>query len=69
MSNERVDRLEERLAWLEKHVGEQDRVMLEMQETLTRLKDGLLQLQRRAPQGDSAGAGEEDPAADRPPHY
>ena len=68
VSNERIDRLEERLAWLQRHVTEQDKAMLEMAGQLDRLKVELTRLKQRA---DSTfpGAESADPACDRPPHY
>ena len=38
MSSERIDRLEERLVWLQRHVTEQDKVMLELSDELARLR-------------------------------
>jgi SlyX protein len=38
MPNERVDRLEERIAWLERHVTAQDKAMLELHEEIERLR-------------------------------
>ena len=68
VSNERIDRIEERLAWLQRHVTEQDKAMLEMAGQLDRIKAEVLRLKQRsesAPTGlDSAG-----PESDRPPHY
>lgn len=67
MSNERLDRLEERLAWLQRHVTEQDKAMLEMAGLLDRLKAELSRLKQRA---ESSPANPEGNAADeRPPHY
>ena len=68
VSNERIDRLEERLAWLQRHVTEQDKAMLEMAGQLDRIKAELTRLRQRAesaPTGlDSAGS-----ESERPPHY
>lgn len=66
MSNERIDRLEERLAWFERHVTEQDKVMLELAEDLARLRAELLILRTR---GDAGGSGELPAGDERPPHY
>jgi SlyX protein len=66
--NERVQRLEEKVAYLERHVTEQDKAMLELAETLARLRLELQALRER-PAGASAGDAGEDPADDRPPHY
>ncbi|HTJ78324.1 MAG TPA: SlyX family protein [Rariglobus sp.] len=65
MSSERIDRLEERLAWFERHVTEQDKVMLELAEDLARLRAELLILRSR---GD-AGSSELLSGDERPPHY
>ncbi|MET0262094.1 MAG: SlyX family protein [Rariglobus sp.] len=67
MSNERIDRLEERLAWLQRHVTEQDKAMLEMAGQLDRLKAELTRLRQRADVAPSGG--ERNPAEERPPHY
>jgi len=66
MSNERIDRLEERLAWFERHVTEQDKVMLELSEDLARLRAELIALRAR---GEAGGTGELLPGDERPPHY
>jgi SlyX protein len=67
MPSERVDRLEERLAWLERHVTEQDKAMLALNEELARLRAELKKL-RESP---AAGTGNSEPpdSDDRPPHY
>lgn len=68
VSNERIDRLEERLAWLQRHVTEQDKAMLEMAREIDRLKAEVARLKERAE--DAAGpAGPASAAAERPPHY
>ena len=68
VSNERIDRLEERLAWLQRHVTEQDKAMLEMAGQLDRIKAEVLRLKQRSESAqtglDSAG-----PESERPPHY
>ena len=83
MSTERIDRLEERLAWLQRHVAEQDKAMLEMAGQIDRLKAETLRLRSRADVGfadggssggsrDVGGDGFSGGAADaneRPPHY
>ena len=66
--NDRVQRLEEKVAYLERHVTEQDKVMLEQAETLARLRLELQALRER-PAGAGSGVTGEDPADDRPPHY
>lgn len=66
MSNERVDRLEERLAWLQRHVTEQDKAMLELADELARLRREVAALRARNPGAD---AGDPLPSDERPPHY
>ncbi len=77
MPNERVDRppsqellrvnLEERLAWLERHVTEQDKAMLALNEELARLRAELKKLRER-PAADAEDRDQPEPDA-RPPHY
>ncbi|MDB6093282.1 MAG: SlyX protein [Verrucomicrobia bacterium] len=66
--NDRVQRLEEKIAYLERHVTEQDKVMLELGDTVAKLRLELGALRER-----SGGAGRADseanPADERPPHY
>jgi SlyX protein len=64
-----LQRLEEKIAYLERHVVEQDKVMLVMAETLERLKRDLAGLRSRlAESGDQAGETGSVPD-ERPPHY
>lgn len=67
---ERVARLEERLAWFERHVAEQDKAMLELAELVDRMRRELLALRARG-LGDGAGgtAGDAGASDERPPHY
>ena len=69
MSNERIDRLEERLAWLQRHVTEQDKAMLEMAGQLDRLKAELVRMKQRADDTGGAPTGGGGAAEERPPHY
>ena len=62
----RILRLEERLAWFEKHVVEQDRVMLELGEQLVRLKAELRQVREKGEGNDASGA---EAVESPPPHY
>ncbi len=65
MSDERLKHLEERLAWLERHVTEQDKVMLEQSRQLDRALAELRLLRER-----QASATPAEPTPDeRPPHY
>jgi SlyX protein len=69
-TEERLDRLEERVAWLQRHIAEQDRAMLAMNEQTVRLSRELLALRTRVPNSplqDEAGGS--SPTDDRPPHY
>lgn len=62
---ERLTRLEERYAHLQRHQAEQDKVMLEFAEELARLKAELAVLRAR----NSSGGADSEPADERPPHY
>jgi len=65
---DRVQRLEEKVAYLERHVTEQDKAMLELMDTLARLRLELRTL-REQRTGTAPEEGGEAPADDRPPHY
>lgn len=65
----RVERIEERIAWLERHVVEQDKAVLELADEVQRLKRELAALRGRAAARDAAPAEGEAPANERPPHY
>lgn len=62
---ERLTRLEERYAHLQRHQAEQDKVMLELAEEVARLKAELALLRTR----ETSGGGAPEPADERPPHY
>ncbi len=65
---QRIARLEERLAWLERHVTEQDKAMLEMADDLARIQRELRMLrERQSSFGESGEMGSS--AEERPPHY
>ncbi|HEX2101525.1 MAG TPA: SlyX family protein [Candidatus Synoicihabitans sp.] len=68
MSEARLERLEERLAWIERHVVEQDKVMLAQADELQRLKRELAAWRERAAAAE-ASRPESAPADERPPHY
>jgi len=68
MSNERVDRLEERVAWLEHHLTAQDKAMLELHEELARLRKELTVLRERAESTTTLDL-QRSPESERPPHY
>jgi len=65
----RVARLEERLAWFERHVTEQDKAMLEISDLLERLRREVVALRERNPVGGSSGNVEGAAVEERPPHY
>jgi len=66
--NENLKRLEEKIAYLERHVVEQDKAMLEFAEDLARLRREVKSL--REPQsGGASGEGGEELQDERPPHY
>ena len=68
MANEESDRigiLESRYAFLEKHVAEQDRAMLEMAARIDLLEARLKQLHGRVERGTDGGSLPDE----RPPHY
>jgi SlyX protein len=70
MSDERVKKLEERVAWLEHHVTQQDKAMLDMSRQLDRVQAELLRVRDRvSAAGDGAAGAPLDAAAERPPHY
>lgn len=65
---EQLLRLEEKIAYLERHVVEQDKAMLELTERVARLQQTLRMLRERLPSAES-GTGEAPPPDERPPHY
>lgn len=68
-STESIHRLEEKIAYLERHVTEQDKAMLEMSDDITRLSRELNALRERTGQDASGGGGEDERPDERPPHY
>ena len=63
--NERLTKLEERYAHLQRHQTEQDKAMLELADEVAKLRKELLKLR-----GQMAAGGEPGGQADeRPPHY
>lgn len=62
----RITRLEERYTHLQDHVTEQDKVILELSETIDRLRRELATL-RTAMDAESDASG--SPVDERPPHY
>ncbi len=67
MDDERSRKIEERLAWLERHVLEQDKAMMELGDELARTRKVLQQMQERLRSGGESG--EIADADERPPHY
>jgi SlyX protein len=65
MSDERLAFLEERLAWLQRHVTEQDKAMLEMAGEIDQLKKSLSELSEKT----EPDAGPTTVIDERPPHY
>ncbi len=65
----RYQRLEERLAWLERHVLEQDKSMLELGRAQDALKKQLSELRSRQASPGAASEGEIFDGNERPPHY
>lgn len=68
--NEHITRLEEKIAYLERHVTEQDKAMLEFAEELAAVRRELRALRERGgggagPDGDGLRAEVDE----RPPHY
>lgn len=63
---ERLTRLEERYAHIQRHVVEQDKVMLSLGEQLAKLKQELQVLRAQSTSGTPGPA---EPTDERPPHY
>ena len=60
--------LEERLTFLQRHVEQQDRIILELSREVSKLADRLVRAEAKLTQ--SADAGYQAPPADeRPPHW
>ena len=66
--NEALKRIEEKIAFLERHVTEQDKAMLEMADDLARLRRELKALRERSGGGSNTDGGEVEPD-ERPPPY
>jgi len=69
MSDERLLRLEEKIAYLERHVTAQDKVMLELGDTLGRMRAELRLVRDRAGEGGVGREGDGERPDERPPHY
>lgn len=70
---ERTLRLEEKVAYLERHVTAQDKVMLELSDALARVRAELRMMRERVGEGGAGGGVGRDESGDirdeRPPHY
>jgi uncharacterized coiled-coil protein SlyX len=64
---QRAIELEARFSWLERHVAEQDKVILELADKLNCLKREAQEVRRRLKEAGEADM-ENEPEA-RPPHY
>ena len=63
---ERLTRLEERYAHLQKHMGQQDKAMLELADEVKKLRKELAAVRAQ----HASGSGEPGETPDeRPPHY
>jgi len=70
MHDERVKKLEERVAWLEHHVTQQDKAMLDMSRQLDRVQAELLRVRERvSATADGVSLAPGDAASEHPPHY
>jgi SlyX protein len=69
MPNERIDRLEERVAWFEHHVVQQDKVILELTRRLDRVQAEVARQRERAAEGGSPAPEGPGTSGERPPHY
>ena len=67
--NESLRRLEEKIAYLERHVTEQDKAMLELGDDVARLRRELKALRARSETGSVPEPEARDELDERPPHY
>jgi len=69
--NETIKHLEEKIAYLEHHVTEQDKVMLGFAEDIARLRREITLLAARFASGAPGAAGDAEGGMidERPPHY
>ena len=70
---ERTLRLEEKVAYLERHVTAQDKVMMGLNDALARVRAELRMMRERVGEGGVGGGAARDESGDiadeRPPHY
>jgi len=64
----RLHDLEERLTFLQRHVEQQDRVILELSREVSKLSDRLARTEAKLTQSGDAGD-QAPPADERPPHW
>ncbi|OIR08199.1 SlyX [mine drainage metagenome] len=70
MDDEKFRILEERIAWLQRHVTEQDKAMMQMADRLRKLETLASSLQERLRESGGPGEGAGGlPVDERPPHY
>ena len=69
VDDEKTRILEERIAWLQRHVAEQDKAMVQMADSLRRLEKVVATLQDRVREAPGSGEGGVLPSDERPPHY
>jgi peptidoglycan hydrolase CwlO-like protein len=62
---DRLTRLEERYAHLQRHSAEQDKVMMQLADELAKLRKELAALRARQPEARETG----EVPDERPPHY
>lgn len=67
--SESIRRLEEKIAYLERHVTEQDKAMLELAEELAVLRREVRRWREQAEGRAGPTAAEGDLPDERPPHY
>jgi SlyX protein len=68
--SEAITRLEEKIAYLERHVVEQDKAMLEFADELARMKREMTLLSGRLGSSGARSAPDDNSAPEeRPPHY
>ena len=68
--DENLRRLEEKIAYLERHVTEQDKEMLGLADEIAALRREMKAWRERVTSGGTDGSpGGESPQDERPPHY
>ena len=67
--NDALQHLEEKVAYLERHVVEQDKAMLEMAEMTARIKEELAGMRQRITDQAPSEADASSLQDERPPHY